>query len=98
MNLVAKEFIAAQSAEDPGVLILSRFAGAANELSEALIVNPFDPDDIADAMHHALVMPLAERKQRHGVLRDKVRRGTAQAYCMRFVSALAERMQPRSAA
>jgi trehalose 6-phosphate synthase len=98
MNLVAKEFIAAQSAEDPGVLILSRFAGAANELGEALIVNPFDPDAIADAMHQALVMPLAERKQRHGVLRDKVRRGTAQAYCMRFVSALTDRLSPRSAA
>lgn len=98
MNLVAKEFIAAQSAEDPGVLILSRFAGAANELGEALIVNPFDPDAIADAMHQALVMPLAERKQRQGVLRDKVRRGTAQAYCMRFVSALADRLSPRSAA
>lgn len=99
MNLVAKEFIAAQPADDPGMLVLSRFAGAADDLAEALIVNPFDPDAIADAMHLALVMPLAERKQRHAVLRDKVRRSTAQAYCMRFVSALAaSRAQPRSAA
>ncbi len=54
MNLVAKEFVAAQSDEDPGVLVLSQFAGAAQDLTEALIVNPFDPDAIADAMHVAL--------------------------------------------
>ena len=47
------------------MLILSQFAGAAHELTEALIVNPFDPDAIADAMHLALSMPLAERRERH---------------------------------
>src|SRR4029077_12846998 len=63
MNLVAKEFVAAQAEDDPGVLILSQFAGAAQELSEARVVNPFDPDGIADAMNLALTMPPEERKE-----------------------------------
>jgi trehalose 6-phosphate synthase len=88
MNLVAKEFIAAQPADDPGVLVLSQFAGAAQELTEALIVNPFDPDAIADAMHLALTMPTAERKERYLALIEKVRRTTAAAYCRRFIEAL----------
>jgi trehalose 6-phosphate synthase len=88
MNLVAKEFIAAQPDEDPGVLVLSQFAGAAQELTEALIVNPFDPDAIADAMHLALSMSVAERKARHAALKEKVRTTTAQAYCQRFLAAL----------
>ncbi len=54
MNLVAKEYVAAQDQDDPGVLILSRFAGAAEELTEALIVNPYDSDEIAEAMHIGL--------------------------------------------
>ena len=62
----------AQDAADPGVLILSKFAGAAHELTEALIVNPFDPDAIADAMHLALAMPAPERKKRHAALAAKV--------------------------
>ena len=78
MNLVAKEFVAAQPDDDPGVLVLSQFAGAAHELTEALIVNPFDPDAIADAMHAALTMPLAERRERHAALKAKVFRTTAQ--------------------
>jgi trehalose 6-phosphate synthase len=101
MNLVAKEFVAAQSADDPGVLILSQFAGAAQELTEALIVNPFDPDAIADAMHAALAMPLPERKERHSALLQKVLRTTAQSYCERFVDALAKvkaQARPRAAA
>jgi len=88
MNLVAKEFIAAQRDEDPGMLILSQFAGAAQELDEALIVNPFDPDDIAEAMHQALTMPLGERRARHAKLKAKVFSTTAQAYCRRFIDAL----------
>ncbi|MDB5413142.1 MAG: Alpha,alpha-trehalose-phosphate synthase [Rubritepida sp.] len=64
MNLVAKEFVAAQPPEDPGVLILSRFAGAAHELEGAVKVNPNDPDEIAEALDLALTMPLAERKAR----------------------------------
>jgi trehalose 6-phosphate synthase len=64
MNLVAKEYVAAQNADDPGVLILSRFAGAARELSAALLVNPYDPEGVAIAINRALSMPLAERRQR----------------------------------
>src|SRR6202000_1256982 len=60
MNLVAKEYVAAQNRDDPGVLILSQFAGASHELKSALIVNPFDIDQICDALHQALVMPLNE--------------------------------------
>lgn len=98
MNLVAKEFVAAQPEEDPGVLVLSQFAGAAQELTEALIVNPFDPDAIADAMHEGLVMPAPERRERHAALKDKVMRTTAQAYCRRFIDALQATSFTRAAA
>jgi trehalose 6-phosphate synthase len=64
MNLVAKEYVAAQNPEDPGVLVLSRFAGAARQLREALIVNPFDEQSMVDALHRGLKMPLEERKSR----------------------------------
>ena len=64
MNLVAKEYIAAQDPDNPGVLVLSRFAGAADEIDSALLVNPYDVDEVADALNVALKMPLAERKQR----------------------------------
>jgi trehalose 6-phosphate synthase len=98
MNLVAKEYVAAQLEDDPGVLILSQFAGAAQELTEALVVNPFDPDAIADAMHLALTMPLEERKERHAALRAKVFRTTAQLFSRRFIEALTPRAMPRAAA
>ena len=68
MNLVAKEYIAAQDAEDPGVLILSRFAGAAAEFTAALLVNPYDPEAVATSISHALSMPLEERRKRHAAL------------------------------
>jgi trehalose 6-phosphate synthase len=64
MNLVAKEYVAAQDPEDPGVLVLSCFAGAAAELHGAVQVNPHDPEDITDALHAALTMPLEERLER----------------------------------
>jgi trehalose 6-phosphate synthase len=64
MNLVAKEYIAAQDPQDPGVLILSRFAGAARQLTSALLVNPHDVDEMADALDQALSMSLAERQAR----------------------------------
>jgi trehalose 6-phosphate synthase len=64
MNLVAKEFVAAQDPQDPGVLVLSRFAGAARQLGAAILVNPYDTDELADAIDQALKMPLAERKER----------------------------------
>ncbi len=97
MNLVAKEYVAAQDPADPGVLILSRFAGAAEDLKEALIVNPFDADEIADAMHDGLSMSLEERLRRYRALHDRVWDTTANKYCTRFLSYLdhPERPTPR---
>ena len=78
--------MAAQSDENPGVLVLSQFAGAAQDLTGALIVNSFGA--IADAMHVALTMPLSECRERQSVLKEKVMRTTAEAYCRRFIEAL----------
>ena len=72
MNLVAKEFVAAQDPEDPGVLILSRFAGAAAQLTGALLINPYSPDEMADAIEHALNMPRDERIARWRPMFDNV--------------------------
>jgi trehalose 6-phosphate synthase len=88
MNLVAKEFVAAQNPADPGVLILSRFAGAADELTDALIVNPFDADEVTAAMHTALTMPLGERLERWQSLRDRVWENSAKRFCSVFLSYL----------
>ncbi len=88
MNLVAKEYIAAQDEQDPGVLVLSRFAGAADELTEALIVNPFDADEVAEAIHLGLIMSLEERQARHAALLAKVNFSTAARYCEQFLAYL----------
>lgn len=72
MNLVAKEYVAAQDPEDPGVLILSRFAGAARQLSDALCINPYSPEEMSDAILRALSMPLEERKHRWRKLMDNI--------------------------
>ncbi len=72
MNLVAKEFVAVQDAADPGVLVLSEFAGAAEAMTEAVLVNPHDVDGMAEAIDRALTMPLAERRERHASLMDVV--------------------------
>jgi trehalose 6-phosphate synthase len=64
MNLVAKEYVAAQNPDNPGVLILSRFAGAAQQLRQALIVNPYDEESMVEALARALAMPLNERRDR----------------------------------
>ena len=88
MNLVAKEYVAAQDPIDPGVLVLSRFAGAAEELHDALIVNPYDPDDICDALHQALVMPMAERRARWERMISTLRVNTASAWASSFIAAL----------
>jgi trehalose 6-phosphate synthase len=93
MNLVAKEYVAAQDASNPGVLVLSRFAGAADEMTEALIVNPFDPDEVAEAINTALVMELPERKSRHASLLAKVRHSTAQRFCAEFLEYLTGKIQ-----
>jgi trehalose-6-phosphate synthase len=71
MNLVAKEFVASRFDGD-GVLILSNFTGAARELTGALLINPFNPDEIAEAMHAAIVMPMAERRRRMERMRSTV--------------------------
>ncbi len=88
MNLVAKEFVACQG-RDPGVLVLSRFAGAAAELEEALIVNPYDLDGSADALARALAMPLEERAARQAALLRRVEAGTAARWAQRFLDELA---------
>lgn len=88
MNLVAKEYVAAQDPADPGVLVLSRFAGAALELDGAVLVNPLDPDDIAEALDVALAMPEDERLDRWKRMDAAVRSNTAAAWCRRFLGAL----------
>ncbi len=88
MNLVAKEYVASQDPADPGVLVLSRFAGAARELKGALIVNPFDTDQVAEAMHEGLTMPLDERCARwHGMM-EALRANTITHWRERFLGAL----------
>ncbi len=89
MNLVAKEYVAAQDQENPGVLVLSRFAGAAAELDAALLVNPYDPDEIAAALHAGLTMRREERQARHRDLAAAVFASTAERFCTRFLAALA---------
>jgi trehalose 6-phosphate synthase len=89
MNLVAKEYIAAQDVNDPGVLILSRFAGAAAECQSALLVNPYDADSVAGAIARALEMPLAERRERHNANLDTLTRNGGTVWSMRFLRSLA---------
>jgi len=72
MNLVAKEYIAAQAPADPGVLVLSRFAGAAEQLREALLINPHDVNELARALDRALTMPRQERWARHNRLWQRI--------------------------
>ena len=88
MNLVAKEFVASQDPDDPGVLVLSRFAGAARELEAALIVNPFDVDQIADALHRALAMPVEERRDRYETLMAQLSAHDVHAWRDAFLDAL----------
>jgi trehalose 6-phosphate synthase len=88
MNLVAKEFIAAQNQADPGVLILSNLAGAAHELRGALPVNPYDTRGVAHAIQTALAMPLTERRARHAQMMEVMRRNDVGAWCRRFIEAL----------
>ncbi len=88
MNLVAKEFIASQDPDDPGVLVLSRFAGAAHELSAALIVNPYDAAGVSKAIHKALSLPLAERRARHAELMEVLRTDDIHAWRENFLAAL----------
>lgn len=88
MNLVAKEYVASQDPADPGVLILSRFAGAARELKGALIVNPFDTDQVAEALHLGLNMPLDERRSRWQGMMQALRANTLAHWRDCFLDAL----------
>jgi trehalose 6-phosphate synthase len=88
MNLVAKEYVAAQDPEDPGVLILSRFAGAAHQLKEALLVNPYSKDEISDAIATALDMPRGERIRRWRAMMDNIETQDVVWWRGRFVEAL----------
>jgi trehalose 6-phosphate synthase len=88
MNLVAKEYVAAQDPVDPGVLILSRFAGAAAELTAALLVNPYDPETVATSIAHALSMPLDERRARHQAMFRLISENDLKSWGDRFLAAL----------
>jgi trehalose 6-phosphate synthase len=90
MNLVAKEFLAAQDPQDPGVLVLSRFAGAAEQLREALLVNPYDIEGTANAIHLALQMPVEERRTRHQALMRTIREQDVHWWCDTFLDTLAK--------
>ena len=85
MNLVAKEYVAAQSPDDPGVLVLSRFAGAAYELESALIVNPYDIEETAAAISQAYEMPLRERRDRWEAMMSVLETNDVDAWCRRFL-------------
>ena len=88
MNLVAKQYVAAQNPDDPGVLILSPFAGAAYELDTAVIANPYDPDAVAEALQTALGMPLRERRERWEAMMAVLRRNSITAWRESFLEAL----------
>ena len=88
MNLVAKEYVVAQDPEDPGVLVLSRFAGAAEQLKEALLVKPYDTQGMADSIQQALQMPLVERQARHQKLMARIRQHDVHWWRNTFLSAL----------
>lgn len=88
MNLVAKEYVAAQNSDDPGVLILSRFAGAARECQAALLVNPYDPEGVGAAIDRALSMPLAERRERHDAMYKILLQNDITHWAARFLAAL----------
>jgi trehalose 6-phosphate synthase len=88
MNLIAKEYVAAQDAADPGVLILSKFAGAAEEMTEALIVNPYSIEETADVIRDALEMTLVERCERHAALLAGLQKHDAAAWYQSFLEHL----------
>ncbi|HZF97952.1 MAG TPA: trehalose-6-phosphate synthase, partial [Pseudoxanthomonas sp.] len=88
MNLVAKEFVAAQNPKDPGVLVLSILAGAAYEMKEALIVNPHDLDGVADAIATASNMPKPQRIERWRALMDQLETNDIGAWRQRYLQAL----------
>ena len=94
MNLVAKEYVASQNAENPGVLLLSKFAGAAEQLSQAVLTNPFHACGVARDLDVCLRMPLEERQARHQALLAAVTRETAEQWAGRFIDSLEAQREP----
>jgi trehalose 6-phosphate synthase len=95
MNLVAKEYVASQPEDDPGVLVLSCFAGAAHELAEAVLVNPYDIEGMAEGMRQGLEMPLGERRERWSALMKTIERNDITHWRENFLRALAVGDGPR---
>ena len=93
MSLMAKTYVAVQDHANPGVLILSQFAGAAEQMQGALLVNPYDPDAIADAIHTALIMPLSVRRERHASLLKNLHLHDCHKWADSFINALQPREQ-----
>ena len=90
MNLVAKEYVASQDPEDPGMLVLSTLAGASSELSAAVLVNPYDRNGVADGIQRAIEMPLKERRQRYREMIDILCANNVHAWCESFISVLTQ--------
>ncbi|CAN5270281.1 alpha,alpha-trehalose-phosphate synthase (UDP-forming) [soil metagenome] len=88
MNLVAKEYVAAQDPQDPGALVLSTLAGAARELDAATLVNPYDMEDVAEGIMRAISMPLADRRERHRAMLEVIERNDITSWRTRFVDTL----------
>ena len=88
MNLVAKEYVAAQNKNDPGVLVLSRFAGASRELDGALLVNPYDKESVSQAIHRALNMPLNERQYRYSSMIKHLQENDINHWCANYLEEL----------
>ena len=97
MNLVAKEFMAAQDPDDPGIVVLSSLAGAACELTDAVIVNPHDRDNVADGIATAINMPREERCERYASMLEILRKNDITAWRTRFVDALLQKSHENQA-
>ena len=93
MNLVAKEYVAAQDDDDPGVLVLSQFAGAAEDLQEALLVNPYDTAEVAEALEMAATMPMEDRRARQQALLARVKENDVKSWRYAFINDLRRAQQ-----
>ncbi len=90
MNLVAKEYVATQDPEDPGMLVLSTLAGAARELTAAVLVNPYDQDGVAEGIRKAIEMRIEERQERYADMIAVLRKNDIHTWRRNFVTALTE--------
>jgi trehalose 6-phosphate synthase len=94
MNLVAKEYVAALDPENPGVLVLSRFAGAARQMPDAVIINPYSREEVSEGLKIALSMPLAERIRRWRRLMEGIQASNVKVWRDSFVEALRASREP----